>query len=193
MPTQKELMAALRDELRYLKASVLENAKRYSQPVQLETSELAYLLQDSASAVRGHEKAMADVVDKFAESLQIGIKDLFGELLIGGLIGGGIALLLNHLKMMNQKISMIKSIQFLQTEHPYLTYDFIVERSSANRANKEDRQTILNELIQDGIVTSYQYDDKKAYEIKPDNPKLSAFWEKAKGFELDLSEKLEKT
>lgn len=193
MPTQKELMGDLRDEMEYLRESVRENSERHSEPIQLDTGDLEYFLQDNVDALRRNEQAMADAVDKFADSLMSGITTLIGGLLIGGLIGGGLVMLVKYLKEINQKISLIKSIQFLQGEHPYLTYNFIIERSSADRANKEERQTILNELIQDGIVTSYQYGKRKAYKIKPDNPNLLAHWKKAKEVQFDVTEKLERT
>lgn len=193
MPTQKELMGDLRNEMEYLRESVRENSERYSEPLQLDTADLEYFLQDNVDALRSNEQAMADAVDKFADAIKTGVTTLIGGLLIGGLIGGGLFMLVKYLKKINQKTSMIKSIQFLQGEHPYLTYNFIIERSSADRASKEERQTILNELIQDGVVTSYQYGKSKAYEIKPDNPNLLTHWKKAKEVQFDVNEKLEKT
>lgn len=193
MPTQKELLGDLRNEMEYLRESVRENSERHSEPIQLDTGGLEYILQDAVDALRRHEEGMANAVDNFADSIKSGVATLLGGLLIGGLIGGGLALLVKHVKKINQKTSLIKSIQFLQGEHPYLTYNFIIERSNADRANKEERQTILNELIQDGIVTSHQYGKRKAYEIKPDNPKLLAHWKEANEVQSEVTEKLEST
>ena len=88
---------------------------------------------------------------------------------------------------------MINSIVKLQTIHPYLTYNFIIERSYASDANREDRQTILNGLISDGMITQYRHNTNiNALRIDKDNPELKAHWDRVDEIRNSAQEYLDK-
>lgn len=78
----------------------------------------------------------------------------------------------NRIREINMKTDLINSIQSLQARYAFLSYEFILERSFAQGATRDERQNVLNELLHDGIVTSKQSENGEVFLIEPNNPKL---------------------
>lgn len=180
MPTRSELIDDLREEIEYLNESLRESRERHS----VEVADLTDALYDNTykqfDPVDLNSASLESALDrntKAAKGVEDAILTLLGGLLIGGLVVEVVKAIVKRVREVNKKTSMIRSIQFLQDKHPYLTYNFIVERSSADRANKDERQTILNELIEDGIVTDVRGGRRNSLEIRDDNTKLADYWQ----------------
>lgn len=167
MPTRKQLLEDLQEEMGYLAESVQRNTDIQESPrdvnVSVDTSGLNYSLDNLSSAIgRGA-----------------------GAIIAGLFIGGYMYLqaqlvkhLIRNIREMNQKSDMIDSIQSLQEAHPHLTtYEFVVERSYARGAGREKRQNILNGLIADGIVTEISDGEEPTLVIFPDNPDVIDYWD----------------
>src|SRR5260370_6050659 len=157
MPTRKELLEELSNEIGQLSSAVTDGSQD---------------VRASAGALEEHGRAQIQA----AETIADGLKEASGEILVASVVGGVLGLLGNALgnriREINMRTDLIKSIQSLQARHASLSYEFILERSFAQGASKHQRQNDLNELIHDGIVTSMQSENGEVFSIDPNNPKL---------------------
>ena len=167
MPTKKELLEDLEFEIERLTNTERDNIdalERYRE-THIESSEnferAVERLQDSQwqnaesieSAAKYHGDALvkaSDTIESAAETLLVGLIGSAVISLTSGIVNiiGGIAMLaieqiIERIKEINKKTDMINSILKLQQIHPYLTYRFIIERSYASNADREERQTCL--------------------------------------------------
>jgi hypothetical protein len=177
MPTRKETLEDLRYEMERLSDSVQDNTYAQDEPrevnVHVDTS--------------GLDNALSHLGDSIVRAVLTGI---------GGFIGGMLLayhqqqemmvakLLFKFVRELNRKSEMIDSIQRLQKQEESLSYQFLVDRSYAEGTTKDHRQTILNGLISDGIVTKCGLDE---FEIDPDGPRLADFRERLDGVWEGLS------
>lgn len=120
------------------------------------------------------------------------IKDVFTNLIGAIFLGGILSALLQKAKEINMKTELIKSILKMQEKHENLRYEYILERSYAENANKEDRQNIINGLIYDGILTESQIEGDTILKIHNDNPELLSYWQWLDSFRIDAQKTLNK-
>ncbi|MEX0812268.1 MAG: hypothetical protein WD048_08625 [Chitinophagales bacterium] len=210
MPTRKELIEELTHEierLRYTERNATDALKKYADAQsgaadRIERSAQKYSaaqLRSSASIERASERH-SDALNKASENVSSAASTLggmiFGSVVIGlfGLAFGAIIkILIEEVLELNKKTELIQSIIKLQTIHPYLTYRFIIERSYAKETNREQRQTILNGLISEGIITKYKYKGNiNALTIEKDNPALIEYWKRLEEMRNDTQEYLNK-
>lgn len=157
MPTRKELLADLRNEIDRLSDTVTNESE----------------------ALERHGDTQIQAAEIISGALTKASGDVLAAVVIGGfswLIG---RTLIDHIRAINKKTDLIKSIQFLQERHSSLSYEFVVERSSVVGATRDERQSILNELIHDDIVTVVENSDKgETLFIDAANPELIEYWER---------------
>jgi len=159
MPTRKELLENLNREM-----------ERLTDAEQNNTDALQRYGEGQIQASDNIKKAGRDIAGGLIVSSVIS--------LVSGVVSKGIEQFVERVKEINRKTELINSIIKLQEIHQYLTYRFVIERSYASNTTNEERQTILNGLISDGIVTQYKYNKNiKALRIDEDNPELLAYWE----------------
>src|SRR5207247_4989565 len=169
MPTRKELLEQLEYEIEQLSGTVTEGSEA---------------LATSAEALDRHGETQLEAAKIISRGLTSASSEMIGAMFLGGFlwltgkaVGTVVGALIDRVREINKKTAMIKSIQTLQGRHAPLTYEFIVERSIAEGASKDERQNILNELLHDGIVSSKVSEDGESLCIESDNPKLKAYWE----------------
>ena len=196
MPTRKELLEELTDEIERLtdvEQDTTDALQRYADAQndaanRMERAAQEYSdaqLESSASIERASEKH-SDALIKASENIKSAASDLGSDIVGAAVVGlfgfAFIALiktLIESVKELNKKTELINSIVKLQTIHPYLTYHFIIERSYAAGTDREERQTILNGLISEGIITQYKYEENiNSLKIESDNPALIDYWER---------------
>jgi hypothetical protein len=165
MPTHKELLEELRNEIEYLSSAVTEGSSE---------------LMSSSEALEKHGRTQLQAAEVISKGLEKAGGDILAAVVVGGfmwLFGQAIVLLIDRVREINKKTALIKSIQALQARYSPLSYEFIVERSSVSGASKDERQSILNELLHDDIVTTKESEKGEVLSIDPSNPKLIAYWE----------------
>jgi hypothetical protein len=165
MPTRKELLEELRYEIEHLSDTVTDGSD---------------VLAASHEALEKHGQTQLQAAEVIFKGLDKVGGDIIAAMFVGGfawLMGKAIVVLIERIREINKKTDMIKSIQKLQAKYSHLSYEFIVERSFAGRASKDERQSILNELIHDEIVTTKESESGEVLSIEPDNPKLIEYWE----------------
>ncbi|MCR4319888.1 MAG: hypothetical protein NUV74_06075 [Candidatus Brocadiaceae bacterium] len=201
MATKKELLEELGAEIARLSRTVDDGFDRFSEPIDVKSEdfvashkEITSALERAAeaherstealsfrieSSLEKHGEAQLQAADIISKSIGKAVDDIIGGVIVGGflwLCAKGIAALIELVREVSKKTDMILSIQALQKKYPSLSYDFIVERSFVESANKEERQNILNELMHDGIVTSKNIQMKEILCIEPNNPNLLEYW-----------------
>jgi len=187
MATRKELLDELNQQLEKLSDTVGDRSRA------LEDSNND--LGDAHDALRGEIGHFSNSLDeslekhanaqeKAAQTLSKGLSDLGSDIIGAAVVGGALFLggklltmLIERVQETNRKTEMIKSIQFLQSSMSPLPYSLAIERSSAANATTDQRQSILNELIHDGIVTVKREADVETLRIEPDNQKLLEYWD----------------
>ena len=159
MPTRKELLESLSDEIRDLTdaeqnstdaleehgRAQLEAADRMQQVAfALERSSEAHSvsLEQSSSNIR---KGAGDIAEAIIVSAVLGfVGRIVGNIISVGAQAAGHVIkdYVSNVHEVNRKTAMIESILNLQRSYPFLTYRFIVERSYANDAGLRKRQTL---------------------------------------------------
>ncbi|MFA6459193.1 MAG: hypothetical protein WCV79_02220 [Candidatus Paceibacterota bacterium] len=146
MPTHKELLAQLTEKLELV-------SDKMSGPVILDSSSLEKSLEKKAHDNRGY--AVLGLVAAVLASRRARNEMIREEI-----------------REINKKTSLFNSISCLGDSHERLTYDFIVERAYVEGTDQEERRTILNGLIIEGIVTEYNIDEELYYKIDDDKPEV---------------------
>ncbi len=140
----------------------------------------------SLSETREAGREIANAINSFGNAL-------LPSLLAGGLMGGLITsrgeaeakvldFILEMLKELKQKSSMIRSVVQIQKRHSPLTVSVILERAAVRGATLQDRKDIINELIAEEILIESEHEETITLSIDPESPALKSFREKEKGF-----------
>jgi hypothetical protein len=173
MATRKELMERLESGLERLTEAERDSTdalERYS-----------YSHETIADSMERAAEVNSSAVIKASENIGKAANNIVGGLFLG-LIGlavyKAVEILAERVEELNKKTDMINAVIKLQKKYPHLSYSFIIERAYVAGSDSEERKTLLNELIDDEIVTSHiQIGGKEIFVINVDNPALKAHWQ----------------
>jgi hypothetical protein len=198
MPTRKELLENLEYEMERLTEAQQYNSdalQRYNES-QIQSSEgIERAAEHHGEQLIKASKNIESAGDSILAGLVGGAAILVGgiaSLFVGGVTLFAIKLLLERIKETNKKTDIIKSFINLQSIYPYLTYNFVIDRSYAESTNREERQNLINQLISEGIITNYKYGKHNSLRIDEDNPKLLEYWKWLDEVRHDVHDAIEK-
>src|SRR5260370_35233711 len=128
MPTRKELLEELSNEIGQLSSAVTDGSQD---------------VRASAGALEEHGRAQIQA----AETIADGLKEASGEVLVASVVGGVLGLLGtalgNRIREINMRTDLLTSIQWLQARTSSLPSQFILERSFAQGEGKDLQQIVL--------------------------------------------------
>ncbi len=150
MPSRNELIEQFGEQLWSLGKSIETASEKSDSVIQVGFDELTYEVKNNG------KMTIAAAVINYRAMIN---SQLYGQLF-------------NLVETIKKKNDMISSIQLLQKRHSYLTYPFVINRSFAHNTDREERRTILNGLINDGIVIEYDNGGRSRVEIPEINPAL---------------------
>jgi hypothetical protein len=186
MATRKELLEDLNAEMDRLSTAVSEGAEDLSSVTDAAASRLDESLRMHSQEQRKNAASLARGISQAGDSLVAAA----AVLVVGGIvntivagIGRAVALVLEEvidlIKEEGERTQMINSIRALQENYPRMSYKFLIKRTFVSRTGRRQRETILNGLISDGIVTTNRTDGQAEwFTIEEDNPALIDHWER---------------
>lgn len=209
MPTRKEILEALAENLDGLSDRMGESSDRYRDAAD-GFSDGANRMADASDRLaeqveytfNGVSISLENAADRHGKSIEKAGSDFVAGLvggaavLAGGMIVGGVLKIFGDLFLVlkeqaeetQKKINMIESIMALQNKYGPMEYDFVAQRSFAVSSTLEERQTILNGLIFDEIVQEAAVDGRMLLSIDPEGEALTDFWEWLDGVNEKLSQ-----
>ncbi|SEN54948.1 hypothetical protein SAMN04488077_12023 [Roseovarius tolerans] len=165
MPTRKELLEDLNDNVEGLSGEILDSAEAYS---------------NSADRI-------AEAKEKHGRSIKRAASDIEGGLVVSGvlhLLGavfGAAAQAAPLIRENNieaaQRIQIIGSVLDLIDAQGPLDYEYLVKRSYAQDTRKGDRRTLINGLIWEGILYEEEVDGVMLVHVADDSDALEAYWD----------------
>lgn len=196
MATRKELLEDLTEEVGRLSSAVADNTWDLSS-----SNAAAAGRVEDALRRHGHDQRAS------SESLARGIEQAGGSLVaaavvfaVGGVVNtivagvvraieGVIEEIVYRIREEGERSQMINSIRALQESYPRMSYTFLVKRTFVSRTGRRQRETILNGLICDGIVTTnFDQNNAEWFSVEDDNPALIEHWERLEEMQESIQE-----
>ena len=191
MPTRKELLEELADRLDDLgddfessSDSYRDAADAYEASAERFADASDRLADQVEYTFNGVSVSVKEAADSHGRSIERAGNDIMSGLivgavvLIGGLaIGGLVKLAMQRGLEIRRKTQMITSILSLHEKHGAMSYDFVLERSYAEDTDTEERRTLLNGLIAEGIVIDGHLGDPDLLTIDADGEEVTAYFE----------------
>ena len=150
MPTRKELLEQLRDNI----------------------GDLSTAVGSGSEALHEQASLQARAAEGLGKQIKEAGRDLVGAAIVGPIAAMVAEATAREVRRINSITEMINSVLLLQAHHDHLSYDFIIERSFVEGAGKEEKQNRLNELILGGAVESEETDSGERFFIDVKNPQL---------------------
>lgn len=180
MPTRKELLGDLSENVEGLTGDIRDGAETYA----ASADRIAEASETFELTVNGARVALDEAAEKHGRSLERAASDVAGGLIVssiinvgGTAIGGIVKLALERQKEAVQRIQIIDSVVKLHDTHGPMDYDFLVKRSFAPNTGKKKRRTLINGLICEGILYEEQIDGAMMVLLDEDSDALNAHWD----------------
>lgn len=184
MPTRKELLEALTDNVEGLSGEILDSTDTLSDSTDRMVEATDRMTENVEYYVNGVRVSLDDAAGRHGKSIEKAGGDILvgliggAAVLAGGLaIGGLIKVAMQRSKEACQRIQIIDSIISLHDTHGAMDYDFVVARSYAVDTTSEERQTMINGLMYEGIIIETQIDGQMKLIVDEDSDALDAHWE----------------
>ena len=183
MPTRRELLEDLNDNVEGLSGEILDSAEAYSNSA----DRIAETTETFELAINGMRVAMDDAAEKHGRSIKRAASDIEGGLFVSGvlhLLGavfGAAAQAAPLIRENNieaaQRVQIIGSVLDLINAQGPLDYEYLVKRSYAQDTRKGDRRTLINGLIWEGILYEEEVDGVMLVHVADDSDALEAHWD----------------